>query len=172
MSSTLSGIALPTDLFYNTGIQTYVWLLTNRKDTDRRGKVQLIDASGERFWKSMRKSLGSKRREIPNEACDEIARIYAEMLNGDGDWGDVSKIFATTDFGYREIRLERPLKLAFAVTPDNAEYLAYKSLGQNPLSTEVFFTKTNLLFLITVATPWRFMVEFAKVQKTKKPSSL
>lgn len=116
-------IALPTDLFYNTGIQTYVWLLSNRKDPARRGKVQLIDASGERFWKSMRKSLGSKRREIPPEACDEIARIYAEMLNGDGDWGDVSKIFATTDFGYREIRVERPLKLAFAVTAEGLDTL-------------------------------------------------
>lgn len=114
-------IALPTDLFYNTGIQTYVWLLTNRKGPTRRGKVQLIDASGERFWKSMRKSLGSKRREIPPEACDEITRIYAEMLNGDGDWGDVSKIFDTTDFGYREIRVERPLKLAFEVTPEGLE---------------------------------------------------
>ncbi|MDA9019837.1 type I restriction-modification system subunit M [Flavimaricola sp.] len=116
-------IALPTDLFYNTGIQTYVWLLTNRKDVSRRGKVQLIDASGERFWKSMRKSLGSKRREITAEACDEIARIYAEMLNGDGDWGDVSKIFASTDFGYREIRVERPLKLAFSVTKEGLEAL-------------------------------------------------
>jgi len=116
-------IALPTELFYNTGIQTYVWLLTNSKDRDRRGKVQLIDASSERFWKSMRKSLGSKRREIPPEACDEIARIYAEMLNGEGDWGDVSKIFATTDFGYREIRVERPLKLTFAVTPEALEAL-------------------------------------------------
>jgi len=116
-------IALPTDLFYNTGIQTYVWLLTNRKSVERRGKVQLIDASGERFWKSMRKSLGSKRREIPQEATDEIARVYAEMLNGDGDRGDVSKIFATTDFGYREIRVERPLKLAFAVTPEGLETL-------------------------------------------------
>jgi type I restriction enzyme M protein len=104
-------IALPTDLFYNTGIQTYVWLLTNRKDNDRRGKVQLIDASGERFWKPMRKSLGSKRREIPQDATDEIARIYHDMLNGNSDWADVSKIFDTTDFGYREIRVERPLKL-------------------------------------------------------------
>lgn len=116
-------IALPTDLFYNTGIQTYVWLLTNRKDVARRGKVQLIDASGERFWKSMRKSLGSKRREITEAACDEIARIYAEMLNGESDWSDVSKIFATTDFGYREIRVERPLKLAFSVTKDGLEAL-------------------------------------------------
>ena len=116
-------IALPTDLFYNTGIQTYVWLLTNRKDKARRGKVQLIDASGERFWKSMRKSLGSKRREVTPDACDQITRLYAEMLNGDGDWGDVSKIFDTTDFGYREIRVERPLKLAFAVTPEALETL-------------------------------------------------
>ncbi|UWP90198.1 type I restriction-modification system subunit M [Aliiroseovarius crassostreae] len=104
-------IALPTDLFYNTGIQTYVWLLTNRKDTARQGKVQLIDASGERFWKPMRKSLGSKRREIPQGATDEIARIYHDMLNGNSDWADVSKIFDTSDFGYREIRVERPLKL-------------------------------------------------------------
>jgi type I restriction enzyme M protein len=104
-------IALPTDLFYNTGIQTYVWLLTNRKDPARQGKVQLIDASGERFWKPMRKSLGSKRREIPQDATDEIARIYHDMLNGNSDWADVSKIFDTSDFGYREIRVERPLKL-------------------------------------------------------------
>ena len=81
-------VALPTDLFYNTGIQTYVWLLTNRKHKTRRGKVQLIDASGERFWKSMRKSLGKKRREIPEEARHQIVRIYADMLNGDGEWGD------------------------------------------------------------------------------------
>lgn len=116
-------IALPTDLFYNTGIQTYVWLLTNRKDTARRGKVQLIDASGERFWKSMRKSLGSKRREIPEDATEEIARMYHDMLNGNSGWEDVSKIFNTTDFGYREIRVERPLKLAFAVTPEALEAL-------------------------------------------------
>lgn len=116
-------IALPTDLFYNTGIQTYVWLLTNRKDAARQAKVQLIDASGEKFWKSMRKSLGSKRREIPEDACDEIARIYADMLNGNSDWADVSKIFDTTDFGYREIRVERPLKLAFTVTPEGLETL-------------------------------------------------
>jgi type I restriction enzyme M protein len=114
-------VALPTDLFYNTGIQTYVWLLTNRKPADRRDKVQLIDASGERFWKSMRKSLGSKRREIPDEARAEIVRIYAGFLNGDSGEGEVSRIFATADFGYREIRVERPLKLNFQV---NAERLA------------------------------------------------
>ena len=114
-------IALPTDLFYNTGIQTYVWLLTNRKATKRRGKVQLIDASSERFWKSMRKSLGSKRKEIPDQAAAEITKIYAEMLNGSGEWADYSKIFNTADFGYREIRVERPLKLAFAITSEGID---------------------------------------------------
>jgi type I restriction enzyme M protein len=114
-------VALPTDLFYNTGIQTYVWLLTNRKPASRRSKVQLIDASGERFWQSMRKSLGSKRREIPDEARAEIVRLYADFLNGESGQDDVSKIFDTTDFGYREIRVERPLRLNFQA---NAERIA------------------------------------------------
>ena len=117
-------IALPTDLFYNTGIQTYVWLLTNRKPESRRGKVQLIDASGERFWKSMRKSLGSKRREIPDEARAEIVRIYADFLNGEAGEGEVSHIFDTTNFGYREIRVERPLKLNFQVCTERLANLA------------------------------------------------
>lgn len=110
-------VGLPNDLFYNTGIQTYVWLLTNRKAKDRRGKIQLIEASSERFWKSMRRSLGSKRREIPEDARKEIVRIYAHMLNGNGDYREFSKIFDIADFGYREIRIERPLRLSFQVTP-------------------------------------------------------
>lgn len=111
-------VALPTDLFYNTGIQTYVWLLTNRKDKARQGKVQLIDASGERFWKSMRKNLGSKRKEIHEDARREIVRIYEGFLNGEAGEGETAKIFATTDFGYREIRVERPLRLNFEVSED------------------------------------------------------
>ncbi len=111
-------VALPTDLFYNTGIQTYVWLLTNRKPAKRRNKVQLIDASGERFWKAMRKSLGSKRREIPEQARHEIVRLYEGFLNGESGEGDVSKIFDATDFAYREIRVERPLRLNFQVAPE------------------------------------------------------
>jgi type I restriction enzyme M protein len=116
-------VAMPTDLFYNTGISTYVWLLNNRKPKPRRGKVQLIDASSERFWKSMRKSLGSKRREIPEAARHEIVRIYAEMLNGDGPYGEFSKTFDREDFGYREIRVERPLRLSFQVTSERLEAL-------------------------------------------------
>nr|WP_281723011.1 class I SAM-dependent DNA methyltransferase [Nitrosomonas nitrosa] len=111
-------VALPTDLFYNTGIQTYVWLLTNRKDKKRQGKVQLIDASGERFWKSMRKNLGSKRKEIHEDARREIVRIYEGFLNGEAGEGETAKIFATTDFGYREIRVERPLRLNFEVSEE------------------------------------------------------
>lgn len=112
-------VALPTDLFYNTGIQTYIWLLTNRKPPHRQGKVQLINASGERFWKSMRKSLGSKRREIPEDARAEIVRLYAdfadfiEYVPVEEYNSDCSKIFDTADFGYREIRVERPLRLAY-----------------------------------------------------------
>jgi type I restriction enzyme M protein len=121
-------VAMPTDLFYNTGISTYVWLLNNRKPSARRGKVQLIDASSERFWKSMRKSLGSKRREIPEAARHEIVRIYAEMLNGGSAYGEFTKIFNRTDFGYREIRVERPLRLSFQVTPERLGALKAEKL--------------------------------------------
>ncbi len=124
-------VALPTDLFYNTGIQTYVWLLTNRKPTTRQGKVQLIDASGEAFWKSMRKSLGSKRREIPDEARDEIVRIYSAFSEADEE---VSKVFDATDFGYREVRVERSLKLNFQASEDRiarlADEKAFMKLGE------------------------------------------
>jgi type I restriction enzyme M protein len=124
-------VALPTDIFYNTGIQTFVWLLTNRKSKIRRGKVQLIDASSERFWKPMRKSLGSKRREIPEDARKALVRLYAEMLNGDGEHGEFSKIFDTADFGYREIRIERPLRLSFQATPERLARLPHeKALGK------------------------------------------
>jgi type I restriction enzyme M protein len=116
-------VALPTDLFYNTGIQTYVWLLTNRKRKERRGKVQLIDASGEQFWKPMRKNLGSKRKEIRDEARETISKIFHEMANGGGPWTEVSKIFDTTDFGYREIKVERPLRLNFENSAERIERL-------------------------------------------------
>ena len=128
-------VALPTDLFYNTGIQTYIWLLTNRKPAARQGKVQLIDASGERFWKSMRKSLGSKRREIPDEARAEIVRLYADFRNSEGGASEVSKIFDTTDFGYREIRVERPLKLNFQASAERiarfADEKAFQKLNDD-----------------------------------------
>ena len=106
-------VGLPTDLFYNTGIQTYVWLLTNRKRPLRRGKVQLIDASGERFWQAMRKSLGSKRREIPESARDEVVRLFAGFADSESSKDEASHICDTRELGYREIRVERPLRMNF-----------------------------------------------------------
>jgi type I restriction enzyme M protein len=129
-------VALPTDLFYNTGIQTYVWLLTNRKPKQRGGKVQLIDASSEKFWQSMRKGLGSKRREIPETARDEIVTIYHDMLNGGTGYGEFSKIFDVADFGYREIRVERPLRLSFQVTPDRLNRLVEEKIIQSLAMSE------------------------------------
>jgi type I restriction enzyme M protein len=99
-------VALPTDMFYNTGIATYVWILSNRKPAHRRGLVQLIDASG--FWQKMRKSLGSKRRELSDKHIAEITRIFgaAEELTKDGK--PISRIFRNETFGYRTITVERP----------------------------------------------------------------
>ncbi|HIE5310624.1 TPA: type I restriction-modification system subunit M [Pseudomonas aeruginosa] len=104
-------IALPTDLFYNTGIGTYVWILSNHKDALRKGKVQLIDASA--MHAPMRKSLGSKRKYLADEQIAEIAKLHEAF-----EEGPHSKIFATTDFGYRRITVERPLRLRFSVTAD------------------------------------------------------
>ncbi len=106
-------VALPEQLFYNTGIATYVWVISNRKPGKRRGKVQLINASGEDFWRPMRKSLGDKRREIAPEQIDEIVRLYKKFEDA-----GVSKIFPSTDFGYRKITVERPLRLSFQVTEE------------------------------------------------------
>ena len=101
-------IALPTDMFYNTGISTYVWIVTNRKPKARRGRLQLIDASS--FWQKMRKSLGSKRKELGPEHIEKITRLSGEFREvADGDT-PISRIFANEDFGYRTITVERPLR--------------------------------------------------------------
>jgi type I restriction enzyme M protein len=102
-------VGLPTDMFYNTGIATYVWILTNRKPAHRRGKVQLIDASG--LWQKMRKSLGSKRKELGDAHIDRITRLFGEFVEAqDEDGQPISRIFRNEDFGYRTITVERPLR--------------------------------------------------------------
>lgn len=101
-------IALPTDMFYNTGISTYIWILSNRKPPERKGKVQLIDASG--FWQKMRKSLGSKRKELAAEHIDEITRLFGDFEEAEKDGKPISKIFRNETFGYRTITVERPLR--------------------------------------------------------------
>ena len=110
-------IALPEQLFYNTGIATYIWVVTNRKAQKRRGMVQLIDASS--FWVQMRKTLGDKRREIPLERAQDILRILADFKDGDTREGVViSHVFPTTHFGFRKITVERPLRLSFQAVPE------------------------------------------------------
>jgi type I restriction enzyme M protein len=103
-------IALPEQLFYNTGIATYVWILTNRKAPERKRQVQLIDATS--FWVPMRRSLGDKRREIPPEKAAEIVRLLGEFREGEH-----VRIFPTTHFGFRKITVERPLRLNFRRLP-------------------------------------------------------
>ncbi len=99
-------IALPTDMFYNTGISTYVWIVSNRKPAHRKGKVQLIDASA--FWQKMRKSLGSKRKELKDEHIDEITRLFGHFEESTQEGVPISRIFKNEDFGYRTITVERP----------------------------------------------------------------
>lgn len=97
-------IALPNDIFYNTGIATYIWVLSNKKKgTKREGKVQLINANG--LFEKRRKALGNKRNDIPETAIEEITRIY-----GDFRESEISKIYHTEDFGYTKIVVERPLR--------------------------------------------------------------
>ena len=101
-------IGLPTDMFYNTGISTYVWILSNRKPAARKGKVQLIDASS--FWQKMRKSLGSKRKELSSEHIAEITRFFGVFKEASKDGAPISRIFKNEGFGYRTITVERPLR--------------------------------------------------------------
>ena len=132
-------VALPTDMFYNTGISTYVWCITNRKPDERKGFVQLIDASS--FWQKMRKSLGSKRKEMNDEHIATVTRLFGEaveaslvtVLDADGKESSrqvlidgealpaapaggkvkkvpISRIFRNEEFGYRTITVERPLR--------------------------------------------------------------
>ncbi len=118
-------IALPEQLFYNTGIATYIWVVTNRKAPAHRGTVQLVDASA--FWVPMRKSLGDKRREIPIDKAREILALVKNRRDGetrrvekDGVTDDVvvSRVFPTSHFGFRKITVDRPLKLNFQSSPD------------------------------------------------------
>lgn len=102
-------VGLPTDMFYNTGISTYVWIISNRKPEARKGKVQLIDASG--MWQKMRKSLGSKRKELSDAHIERITRLFGDFAEAQDDNGTpISRIFDNEAFGYHAITVERPLR--------------------------------------------------------------
>lgn len=115
-------IALPTDMFYNTGIATYVWVLSNHKAAVRQGKVQLID--GSQHYAKMRKSLGSKRQYLTEEQIDELVRLYGRF-----EETPQSKIFPVEAFGYRRITVERPLRLNFQTSSERiAKVLEEKAI--------------------------------------------
>lgn len=146
-------VALPTDMFFNTAIATYVWIISNRKPANRKGKVQLIDGSG--FWRKMRKSLGEKRKELADTDIDAITQLFgraelaelAVITSSEGKKTDrkivwngeaapappsghkikfvpLSRIFANSDFGYRTITVERPLR-------DQNGHIALSARGKN-----------------------------------------
>jgi type I restriction enzyme M protein len=110
-------VALPDQLFYNTGISIYFWIVTNRKRPERRGKVQLVDAR--ESWVKMRKSLGEKRKEISAEQIDDIARLYGEFVESER-----VKIMPNESFGYQRITVERPVRLRWDVTTDTIDRLS------------------------------------------------
>lgn len=128
-------ISLPTQLFYNTGITTYIWVLTNRKPEKRKGKVLLVNGgavrkeNGEKievFARKMRRSLGDKRNELADEHIEELARIFQAFEDG-----PYSKVFDVADFGYRRIQVERPLRLNFQASPERIERLREQTAFKN-----------------------------------------
>ena len=118
-------VALPDQLFYNTGIFTYVWLVTNRKPLERRGKVQLID--GTRFFEKMKKSLNNKRNEITEDQICQLTRVYGNcqdgetaevQINGETETRAISRIFENREFGFLKVTVERPLRMNFEAAPE------------------------------------------------------
>ncbi|HXW70843.1 MAG TPA: N-6 DNA methylase [Methylocella sp.] len=123
-------VALPDQLFYNTGIFTYVWLVTNRKAPERSGKVQLID--GTRFFERMKKSLNNKRNEITEDQIRQLTRIYgncrdgetAEVpIEGNRETRVISRIFENREFGFLKVTVERPLRMNFEATAERIAQL-------------------------------------------------
>jgi type I restriction enzyme M protein len=112
-------IALPDQLFYNTGLATYIWLLAGGKTAERKGKVQLIHAVG--FAEKMRRSLGAKRNQMPPASIDEICAIHREFRDGPH-----SRVLHNEEFGFRRITVERPLRLSFQTSPERIHSLAGK----------------------------------------------
>ncbi|MCT2057048.1 type I restriction-modification system subunit M [Dietzia cinnamea] len=131
-------IALPTDMFYNTGISTYIWILDNAKTAERKGKIQLIN--GVEMFGKMRKSLGSKRKMLRPQDIEKICELYDGFENHENDDDEapaLSKVFANSEFGYRTITVERPLQLRFHIADDTAELvLATKAIAKLPAADQ------------------------------------
>jgi type I restriction enzyme M protein len=122
-------VALPDNMFYNTGISTYLWFLTNRKTSERRGKVQLIDASS--YFQKMRRNLGEKNQELTEQHITEIVKLYGELREGSH-----VKILPTTHFGYRRVTVDRPLRLNFQATSERVKRLDNERAFVSPASSK------------------------------------
>lgn len=140
-------VALPDQLFYNTGISTYFWILTNRKDADHKGKVVLLDARDQ--WQKMRKSLGDKRKELSGQHIDAVTQLYGEALHAADDethpLHSKVKVFPNAAFGYRRITVERPLKLRFAVSEETLAALAESKVIQKLDRSDDFLAAVRTL---------------------------
>jgi type I restriction enzyme M protein len=159
-------VALPQDLFYNTGIATYIWLINNRKPSERRGRVQLINAAGEAFRTMLRRNLGKKRVEIGEDQASAILGIYEAF-----EESKVSKIFDTADFGYTKVTVERPLRLRYDLTPEqraalrlDASILKLKDGRAEELSAA--------LDALTKKAPWRDDAQFFAALEKALPFKL
>ena len=150
-------IGLPTDMFYNTGIATYIWILDNDKPVERQGKVQLIDATGQ--WVKMRKSIGSKRRYLSEANIQTIVRLYGEYEDADPD---VSKVMRTAEFGYRTITVEQPLRQVFQVDADRIE-AAMTLTPIKKLQAEARHRLRAALESLDQGTTWTSSAAFEKV---------
>ena len=139
-------VALPNDMFYNTGIATYLWILSNAKPEERKGKVQLIDATG--LGTKLRKSIGSKRMEIAEPNRDRIVAAFAGTQSEDAEDPVKVKVFDNRDFAYWTVTVERPLQLRFECTPEIIAAVGeHKKLGQVDglvASLEAFGAKSYL----------------------------
>ncbi len=150
-------IALPTDMFYNTGISTYLWVLSKEKPAERKNKVQLVN--GAKMFRKMRKGLGSKRNQLGPEDIQKIVSLYGDFAET-----EQSKIFNTTDFFYRTITVERPLKLNFSTTSDRIDAsLNAKALAK--LATDVRTSLRAALKAMDAGKVWKNRDEFTKALK-------
>lgn len=155
-------IALPTDMFYNTGIATYVWVLSNHKPAERKGKIQLIN--GVDFYQKLKKSLGSKRRELGEADIARIVQIYGAF-----EEGEHSKLFDQEDFGYSTITVERPLRLRFEITEAKLDILRATRLKEQDSSEKLATALENGL----TSPPWNSRESFlAHVKQVAKSTEI
>ncbi|WP_218081641.1 type I restriction-modification system subunit M [Anthocerotibacter panamensis] len=166
-------VALPNDLFYNTGIATYIWLLNNHKPFERYGKVQLINATSSAFYTMLRRNLGKKRVEISEDQATAILGIYDAF-----DDSKLSKIFDTDDFGYTKVCVERPLRLRYDLTEEqrqrlqlDATVLRLKDNRAEQLATVLdkltqeapWKDDTKFFAILDNALPWKLTANLVKV---------